>query len=150
MENKQAKTYNEFFVWNKGQKLELSKNFKTNEFDCQCSNASCVEQRIAIDLINRLQALREASEGSITVTSGYRCEAHQAALKAKSDAGDPNLPLVAKNSTHTKGIAADIKIAGHRSGESMEPIVSKFFTSIGTAARFLHVDTREGIRRFKY
>lgn len=134
-----------YYFWEKGQVYPFNKYFNTGEFDCQCKNKDCVEQKIAIELIDSLTKLREDINEPLKVTSGFRCEAHQAALR-KSGVNT----VVASKSTHELGEAADIK-PSRLSIPNLEKFSAKYFEAIGTAKTFLHVDLRKGkIRRWLY
>ena len=78
------------------QNKQLSKNFNEREFACR----HCGTVHIEPELISRLQALRDALGKPITVTSGYRCPAHNTAIGG------------AKQSRHMQGQAADLVVAG--------------------------------------
>jgi uncharacterized protein YcbK (DUF882 family) len=49
--------------------FQLTKNFNLREFDCRC----CKRVKIARELVERLQRVRDRAESPIIVTSGYRC-----------------------------------------------------------------------------
>lgn len=76
---------------------DLSKNFSRSEFECKCG---CGEAEVSPFLIEVLQRLRDVLGVKITVTSGRRCAAHNAAVGG------------AKNSQHLQGLAADIRAEG--------------------------------------
>lgn len=144
------RTENGFYIWQKiGLTYKLSKNFSSNEFSCKCSKPNCKEQRISIEMVNRLQVLRDTC-GPITINEGFRCEEYQQQLL--------NTPGIeaAKKSQHVLGMAADIKL-----GASLLMLSSDFvklketaetlFKAIGTGKKFLHLDMREDkIRRWTY
>ena len=48
-----------YFIFNKGEKFKLSDNFSSHELECKCSRADCVEQKISVSLIEKLQKIRE-------------------------------------------------------------------------------------------
>lgn len=122
-----------YFIFNKGEKLKLSDNFQSSEFECKCSNKECVEQRVSIDLIESLQKARTALNTGFVVTSGYRCEAHNKAIGG------------AKSSQHLKGNAADIKT---KDMDKLDTELQKHFDAIGDAKpSFLHVDIRRDAKR---
>lgn len=101
--------------------------FKLSEFDCKETG----ENKMSKEFLNKLDELRHYCGFSFVVTSGYRSTSHSAE-KHKSKGG-----------THTKGIAADIRVSN---GVQRIEIVSKAlelgFTGIGVANTFVHVDTR--------
>lgn len=72
----------------------LTKHFKLYEFECPC----CKTVRIKALLLERLEFLRGVWDRPIVITSGYRCEAHNAAVN-----GVPR-------SRHRTGSAVDIKM----------------------------------------
>ena len=76
---------------------DLSRNFSRSEFECKCG---CGEAEVSPFLIEVLQRLRDVLGVKITVTSGRRCAAHNAAVGG------------AKNSQHLQGLAADIRAEG--------------------------------------
>jgi len=80
---------------------DLTENFSSSEFECHCLD-DCVAKNPAMqmdaDFMNKLQALREVYGGSLTVTSGVRCEKHNESIGGKPD------------SAHLSAVAADAKI----------------------------------------
>jgi uncharacterized protein YcbK (DUF882 family) len=110
------------------------KYFKIDEFDCP----HCGKNWIDISLIRRLDALREEYGSPITVTSGYRCEAHNKAVGG------------VKVSEHTRGRGADV------SGKDLDKLYElcqKHFKAVGDgrAKGFVHVDLRDDkVRRWTY
>lgn len=120
-------------TYKKGSKEKLSTNFKVSEFACRGSGC-CAEVLIDEKLVEHLQNIRDHFGKSVTITSGYRCDAHN-----KKVGG-------ATGSRHTKGQAADIVVAGVTPAE-----VAKFAESIGVLGiglyevkdgNFVHIDTR--------
>ena len=114
---------------------KLSENFKVSEFSCKGSSCGCTTTLIDEALVNYLQKIRGHFGKPITINSGYRCAKHN-----KNVGG-------ASGSRHTKGQAADIKIAGVAPKE-----VAKYAESIGVKGiglyetskdgYFVHIDTR--------
>lgn len=134
-----------YYYWEKGQVYKFNNYFNTGEFACQCKYSDCVEQKIAIELIDKLTELRESINEPLTVTSGFRCTKHQVDLR-KSGVNT----VVASKSSHELGDAADIK-PSRLSIPNLEKFSDKYFEAIGTAKTFLHVDLRKGkIRRWLY
>ena len=118
---------------------QLSPHFNAQEFRCKCGKAH--DFQIDDDLITKLEALYAALNCSkIIVTSGFRCGAHDKAVKGSG------------TGQHTLGKAADICCYG----QDGQPISSKTvcckaqdtgFTGIAniTAAYiYTHVDVRSG------
>ncbi len=81
--------------------MQLTKNFTLPEFASKDGSAfpEDVKANILI-LANQLEVIRSHFDKPITVTSGYRSEAHNLRIGGE------------KNSFHIKGMAADIKIQG--------------------------------------
>ena len=107
---------------------QLSTNFKAREFDCKCGR--CSRTQIDTKLVEYLQIIRNHFGTPITITSGYRCPAHNAEVGG------------ATKSKHALGQAADIQVKG------VEPLeVAKYAESIGIKGiglydNFVHIDTR--------
>lgn len=139
------KEVNGYYTWKKGEIYPFNKYFKTNEFSCQCKNKDCVEQKVSKELIAKLTGLREAINEPLTITSGFRCKAHQEEIRKSGQS-----TVVAKLSTHELGDAVDAKPT-RTSIKDFETIAAKFFMAIGIAKGFLHLDLRTGkIRRWLY
>ena len=136
---------NGYFIWNKGDIYKFNKYFSSKEFDCQCKNSSCIEQKVSKELINKLTELREAVNEPLVITSGFRCEAHQEEIRKSGQS-----TVVAQKSQHELGNAADIKPT-RISIKDLISITEKFFTAIGIAKNFIHIDTRnDKVRRWSY
>lgn len=113
---------------------QLSKNFMVREFACKCSRCSTVQ--IDDKLVGYLQQIRDHFGKALIITSGYRCEKHNAEVGGAS------------GSRHVMGQAADFYISGVKPAE-----VAKFAESIGVKGiglyekadcgdDFVHIDTR--------
>lgn len=133
-----------YYIWKKGENYPLSKYFSTKEFECHCNFPDCSKQRISKTLITRLDQIRIDVKQPLIVTSAYRCTKHQAFLRA---AGVNS--VVAQKSQHEIGNAADI-VPKDQKMEGFEAVCAKQFDSIGIAKNFLHVDLRQGKRRWNY
>lgn len=133
-----------YYHWNKGYVGRISDHFSTKEMTCKCSFPDCYDQRISVSLIARLEKIRTELDQPMIITSAYRCSQHQEYLRSSGVN-----TVVAKKSTHELGDAVD---AIPRDGkmEGFEDICAKQFDSIGLAKNFLHLDTRQGKRRWKY
>lgn len=131
------KVDNGYYVWKKTDKPEkINDYFSTGEFSCQCKLPSCVDQKISVDLIDRLTYLRVAKKSPMTITSGFRCTAHQEEIRNSGVS-----TVVAKVSQHELGNAADVKFKALRIDEWMNDAKTKF-SYIGIATNFLHLDVR--------
>lgn len=116
-------------TYEKGKAVQLSKNFKSTEFDCH-GFGCCNSTEISLQLIDILQEVRDHFKKSVTINSGFRCKVHNKAVGGAS------------KSNHLKGTAADIVVSGVEPKE-----VAKFLESIGVLGIGLypwgcHVDTR--------
>lgn len=133
-----------YYIWNKGDNLVLSKFFNSREFDCQCKFPECKQQKISKALITRLDSLRKDCNQPLIITSGFRCHKHQDEIRASGVS-----TVVAKKSTHESGDAADVRPKDGNI-ETFLKLASKYFSSIGLAKKFLHLDTRPDYRRWDY
>ena len=126
-------------TYNYTDNIQLSPHFNAQEFRCKCGKTH--DFQIDDDLITKLEALYATLNCSkIIVTSGFRCVAHDKAVKGSG------------TGQHTRGKAADICCYG----QNGQPISSKTvcckaqdtgFTGIAniTAAYiYTHVDVRSG------
>lgn len=115
--------------YTKGTSTQLSKNFKSTEFDCKCKGL-CKETTVDEKLVSILQKIRDHFGKPITINSGYRCSTHN-----KNVGG-------ATSSRHLTGSAADIAV------RDTAPIeVARYAESIGVLGIGLydwgcHIDTR--------
>lgn len=113
--------------------VRLQKNFRLWEFRCPCGCGTTLHDP---DLSGYLQQIREHFGKPVYITSGYRCEEHNASIKNAS-----------KTSRHMKGQAADFYISGVKPAE-----IAKYAESIGVKGiglyegsdgNFVHIDTRK-------
>ena len=125
-------------IYTKGQAVQLSKNFKSTEFDCN-GKGCCTTTPIDPKLVELLQNIRDHFGASVNLNCGYRCPVHNAQVSGAS-----------KTSKHMEGLAADIVVKG------VHPVrVARYIETInGFAGRigcytwddkgngFVHVDVR--------
>lgn len=111
---------------------KLSANFSVKEFACSDGSNAV---KIDLDNVAKLQKIREHFGKAVTITSGYRTPAYNRKIGGAS------------SSYHTKGMAADIVIAGVESRR-----VALYAESIGCHGviwyplkKFTHIDTRPGV-----
>ena len=110
---------------------DLSTNFWKKEFMCHCG---CGVYKANARLLALLEDIRAHFGRPVKITSGYRCEAHNKAIKG------------AKDSQHTKGTAADIQV------QDTEPmVVYQYCLKIldhaggcGVYKSWVHIDVRPG------
>jgi uncharacterized protein YcbK (DUF882 family) len=105
--------------------------FRSSEFACQCG---CGKNDIQPVLVYTLDELREAYGKPMTVTSGYRCPAHNQAVSSTGEAGP-----------HTTGLAVDIACSGRDAWTILRlAMASGKWTGIGVQqksnGRYLHLD----------
>lgn len=116
-------------TYNKGEKVQLSKNFTSKEFDCHgtnCCNTTSVDEK----LVEYLQKIRDHFGKTVTINSGYRCPTHNAAVDGAS------------KSNHMSGKAADVKVSGVTPIELARYAESIGVPGIGIYNTFVHIDTR--------
>lgn len=125
----------QMFYWKRGELLQLSPFFSTKEMECKCGK--CLEQKISSDLIHRLTQLRIQGGKPLVVTSAFRCTRYQMELAGKG------FETARGTSQHELGKAADITCIDLN-------LIENYFTSIGVANTFTHVDLRPQIIRWAY
>lgn len=141
------KEENGYYIWNKGEVFKLSAHFSTKEMDCQCNYESCKEQRISVDLVERIENIRVDVNQPLVVTSAFRCGKHQEDIRNSG----VSTVVAKKQSQHELGNAVDIRPkdkAGIRGPFLL--ICSHYFTTIGLSDKFLHVDTRKETIQWEY
>ena len=111
---------------------DLTRNFSRAEFACKCG---CGFDDISIDLVERLQIIRDLSGKQVVVSSGCRCESHNACQGGS------------RSSSHLIGVAVDIVCpSAHDRFELTQLLIYKF-ARIGLHSCFIHVDM--DLRPFK-
>jgi uncharacterized protein YcbK (DUF882 family) len=120
----------------------LAPDFKVREFRCRDGTDTILVDE-ALTMV--LQCIREHFGKAVTITSGYRTAAHNAAVGG------------AKSSQHLLGRAADIQVAGTSVedvaayAESLMPDwggVGRYPVKAGRATGWVHVDTRQNKSRW--
>ena len=109
--------------------MNITEHFSEDEMKCKCCGKILIDQRLVI----YLETLREKIKKPIIINSAYRCEKHNLEVGG------------AKESYHTKGMAADIYVKGLTS-KQLANVCKMYglFTGFGYGNNFLHVDVREG------
>jgi uncharacterized protein YcbK (DUF882 family) len=103
---------------------QITKHFHADEFTCKCG---CGLNNISRLLVEKLERARVACGCKFVITSGCRCEKHNAKVKG------------AKNSSHLRGYAVDIHLPeAHRVVIILA--LRKEFNRIGIGKTFIHVD----------
>lgn len=116
--------------YTKGESVQLTRNFKSTEFDCKCKDY-CNETIIDAELVETLQNIRDHFGKPITINSGYRCKTHNKNVGGVS------------NSQHLKGKATDIVVKGVKPTEVAQYAESIGVRGIGLYNWGVHIDTRE-------
>lgn len=116
----------------------LSKYFSRSELECRgyqrgvgCCNG-LPDDGMNAELMNKLDALREAVQRPVYVTSGYRCPIHNSKVS------------YATLSFHTKGMAVDIYCDGMMVDELADKAVDIGFRGVerNYDMDYVHVDVR--------
>lgn len=119
--------------WPSDPQARLSPHFRRGEFQCPC----CAKLILDPWLLLALEDLRDLiGNRPITITSGYRCPAHNHAVGGE------------RASQHLLGRAADIIVAGLTPHQLTSHAQQSFWFRRGaitncTHGRALHVDVRE-------
>jgi len=110
-----------------------SEHFRLTEFKCKCG---CSKVYVVPQLLEIVEAVRKAVKLPLTISSGYRCVAHNDAM-----------PGTAEQSKHCLGCAADIGIPSNLLNaavmlEAAEIAVTAVHGGwhYYAAQRFIHVD----------
>lgn len=109
--------------------LQLSPHFRLSEFASKDGSDKVLVDDALVDL---LEQIREAAGGAVTINSGYRSPAHNAAVGGVS------------SSQHLYGRAADIVVSG--ASPLLAGQIAEYYLGrkggIGVYSGFTHVDTR--------
>lgn len=132
----------EYVIWHRGEVKQLSKHFTSSEFSCPCSHRTCTLQKISAVLVENLETIRQSLGVPMKITSGYRCPAYQAELKARG------YETATGVSQHELGNAADVRCPEKHT--ELVSLCEGLFDAVGVARSFVHVDTRAGKRRWTY
>ena len=128
-------------TYKRGQKCGLTEHFNISEFHCKGASCGCTETLHDPALSAYLQQIRQHFGKPLYITSGYRCQKHNAAVGGVS------------GSLHMKGQAADFVISGVKPLE-----IAQYAESIGVKGiglyeaedgNFVHIDTRS-VKSFWY
>lgn len=127
------------YKWN--ETTQLSPHFNVQEFRCKCGKQH--DTPISDDLVRMLESLyAELDCSAITISSGYRCAAHDKAVGGNG------------SGFHTKGMAADICCYAKNGAVISSKIVCckaqdlgfGGIANINAAYTYTHVDVRTGGR----
>lgn len=116
--------------------MNVSRNFKREEFKCQCG---CGFATVDVELIGLLERIRSHFKGKpVVINSACRCPEHNANIGGH------------KSSKHMQGIAADIVVKG------VHPMVVYQFVDhiapdrygVGVYPTFTHIDVQPTRKRW--
>lgn len=125
----------------------MTKNFKINEFECNCGNCKMTAdvKNNVFKLAEQLQILRDKVKKPIKINSAFRCANY-----------NDNVIKGAKHSQHKLGKAADIVVSGMTPNELHELVCKMVecdelnFGGIGKYNTFTHLDIRDKKSRWDY
>ena len=124
----------------KGDKVHLSKNFTSLEFQCSC--AKCDTNIIAKELLDLIQKVRDDYGAPIRINSAYRCANKQEELR------NQGYETAKGKSSHEEGWALDVSSSNM---SKLLTVCEKYFKNVGVAKSFIHIDIRDGgPRRWSY
>ena len=114
---------------------DLSKHFSREEFACNCG---CGFDTVDSELLKVLETIRTHFNKPIFITSGCRCEEHNASVSGS------------ENSQHLVGRAADIYISGTDVGDIALYAANLLddHGGVGEYSSWVHVDSRSGFGRW--
>jgi len=104
---------------------DITANFNRSEFACKCG---CGKDDIKDELAIKVQKVRDLIDRPISINSGIRCVAHNAANNSKT------------TSSHIDGWAADLGYTGSKERHSLLAAIMQVFDRVGIAKTFIHVD----------
>ncbi len=108
---------------------DLSKNFSKSEFACHCGcGFGLKDGDVDPRLIENLEAVREMGGEVLVINSGCRCYEQN-----RKEGGE-------SNSSHVRGLAADIKITNSSQRYRLLTLSFMKFKRVGIAKEFIHVD----------
>ena len=115
----------------------MSAHFRIKEFAQK--DGRCDKIIIDSELVKVLEDVRAHFNAPVIITSGYRTPEYNAKIGG------------VKNSQHTKGTAADIRVKGVPASKVQEYLKHKYWDryGIGSYWTFTHIDTREKKARWK-
>lgn len=126
----------EYSLFNQGTH-QISEHFKVKEFAQK--DFRCDKVIVETELIDVLEDIRAHFNKPVIVTSGYRTPEYNAKIGG------------IKNSQHTKGTAADIKVSGIQAKEVQKYLIHKYTDKygIGSYSTFTHIDVRAKKARWR-
>lgn len=114
-------------------------HFSPRELACKCGGKYCRgEYYHDVEFLEALEAMRSDIGAPMTLTSGHRCEGHNAAVGGAS------------RSQHMLAIAGDVSLMNHDPARLARAGVRAGFRGIGFGTSFLHLDMRQTRTAFHY
>lgn len=104
---------------------DLTENFSRKEFACRCD---CKRDDISIELVSKLQQVRDIVGKPLKITSGVRCVSHNASIGGSA------------TSSHITSEAADIFCTDSGERDFLVGVLRSQFNRMGIAKDFVHVD----------
>ena len=111
--------------------LKIKSHFSHYELECSC----CHEVKMDTRFMELLEAMRVIWDKPMKVTSGYRCDRHNAMVSSTGNQGP-----------HVQGKAVDINVYGESAYALVDLALTVGFTGIGVkqsgdlSKRFIHLD----------
>lgn len=115
------------------------------EFMPSAAGANVDLRNMEPGVVDALSVAGEEFGASLVLSSGYRSQAKQDAIRMR---GDPNRPGVAGHSTHTDGKGGDISTTGMSGADKarlVTALVNAGFTGIGEYDTHIHADFRNSV-----
>jgi len=102
----------------------ITKHFKRDEFACKCG---CGFDAVDIEIVEKLEEIREYYSTPIIITSGCRCSRYNDYIGGVSQ------------SKHLKGIAADFTVMGV-DPKDVQKYLKDWNGGLGSYKNFTHID----------
>ena len=110
------------------------KYFKHSEFNCNCGGEDCKGEKMNYAFLDKLDRARGLADIKFKITSGFRCKEYNEDLIKRGY-------KASRNSSHLKGLAADISVKDSKSRFIViNSLLLAGFTRLGIADTFIHVD----------
>ena len=116
----------------RGEDVQLTKHFHLSEMECHCGE--CETTLVDMEHMKKLELIRQHFSVPITITSGYRCTAHNASVGGTL------------KSQHLYGRATDVKVKDIKPSAVWRYVTDVIiFDGVGRYNTFTHIDSR-GLR----